>query len=66
MPIESAPRDGALFDVWIPSFAEPGKGYRVADLWVGSDGALRRGRDPLPVKLAHSPTHWMPLPAPPA
>jgi|GEM_PF-2381639 hypothetical protein len=66
-PIETAPREGVLFDVWVPSYAEPGKGYRVADLWIDASGTMFRSRDPQPVKLAHPPTHWMPLPdSPPA
>ena len=66
-PIETVPRDGTMFDVWVPSYAEPGKGYRVPNLWLDADGSMFRYRDPQPIKLSHPPTHWMPLPdSPPA
>lgn len=60
--IASAPRDGTRFDVWVPS--ESG-GYRVTDLWFGHSGKLYGG-DPWPADLPRWPTHWMPLPNPPA
>lgn len=64
-PIATAPRDGSVFDVWIPSFAEPGKGYRVADLQMCPDGRLYRHSRLNLAELARWPTHWMPLPTAP-
>jgi hypothetical protein len=57
-PIETAPRDGTMIDVW----AWPGE--RIPDVswreewgqWLHDDG---NGL------LSCVPTHWMPLPAPP-
>lgn len=65
MPIESAPRDGSKFDVWIPSFAEPGKGYRVADLQMCPNGRLYRYSRTNLANLARWPTHWRTIPAGP-
>ncbi len=65
-PIENAPRDRTWFDVWVPSFAEPGKGYRVPDLVMTEGGTLFRVGETHPVRLAHWPTHWRPRPSPPA
>jgi hypothetical protein len=56
-PIETAPRDGTLFDVW--------SGYRVTNLWFATNGKLYREGHSHPADLEHWPTHWMPLPAPP-
>lgn len=58
--IESAPRDGTTFDVWVPD--EDG-GYRVTDLYFSKRGLLLRGGGP--AELPRWPTHWMPLPEPP-
>lgn len=60
-PIETAPRDGTRFDVWVPSGSG---GYRVADLHFNAKGYLTR--DGIQAKdLACWPSHWRPLPAPP-
>ena len=60
-PIETAPKDGTPFDVWIPS--DHG-GYRVPDLRFNA-GKLCRGYVPCG-DLSRWPTHWMRRPAPPA
>lgn len=66
-PIESAPRDGPVllftpgrrkpvFEAWWAQDYEGGPGY-----WMTPIAPSGRGY----TILAHVPTHWMPLPAPP-
>jgi hypothetical protein len=68
-PIESAPRDGTVVDLWVKRWnheTDTFDGKRVtgcracggADLW------LREYQQGMPANSR--PTHWMPLPAPPA
>jgi hypothetical protein len=66
-PIETAPRDGTKFDLWIERDS-----YRVTDAywsdlqgWWCTDGDYGP-EEPLPLAIVPAPTHWMPLPAPPA
>lgn len=61
-PIDTAPRDGTYFDVWIPS--DYG-GYRVANLKRTERGTFFQYCHPFPADLARMPTHWMPLPPAP-
>jgi hypothetical protein len=61
-PIETAPKDGAPVDVWSGE-------YRVADAFFEGGKWLvfrvMKGRVPT-YNVIEPPTHWMPLPAPPA
>lgn len=60
-PIETAPRDGTRFDVWIPS--ERG-GWRATDLHFNERGAICRASGII-ADIPRWPTHWQPLPEPP-
>jgi hypothetical protein len=66
-PIESAPKDGTKIDLWV-HFAEDDRSYRQADAYWNADegtwqlGQYHTGQFLYPV----TPTHWMPLPDPPA
>lgn len=57
-PIETAPKNGATLLVWRPSEGEHYPAHVGVDLW--SDKSWYRSR------RYQQPTHWMPLPAPPA
>lgn len=65
-PIETAPKDGTHVDLWACSGGDPRFGDRYTDAafirgkWrysSGADGWL---------EVSYMPTHWMPLPNPPA
>lgn len=58
LPIESAPKDGSSLIAWAPGF---GMGALTL-FW--SDGYWREPAQHLGLKV--EPTHWMPLPPPPA
>lgn len=56
-PIETAPRDGTKFDVWVPdSFG----GHRMTDLSFNARGQLRQHGLLTLADLPKWPTHWMP------
>jgi hypothetical protein len=68
-PIETAPRDGTVFDTWQVSSSWQG---RVIDCWIaGDDYPQWRGRvlSTDDIQMVTGPdddaTHWRPLPAPP-
>lgn len=62
-PIETAPKDGTLIDVWCP---EAGGGYRVPDAWWSEvDSHWLYVGQGSPMRWAHEPTRWIPLPMPP-
>jgi len=65
--IESAPKDGTEMDVWCKSALDGDDGgYRTPNAWwCRSDMKWRRYGDER-IAWAHSPTHWQPLPPPPA
>jgi hypothetical protein len=76
-PIETAPKDGTLIDLWCRSFFWNADGerqlsveFRVADArwmddgWVNTDGNPHDVFDAFHDALQI--THWQPLPAPPA
>lgn len=71
-PIETAPKDGSLVDVWLGN-AEVDevefycdRGTRRATGWHYRNGKFRPHMGlGLPV-VTVTPTHWMPLPAPPS
>jgi hypothetical protein len=63
-PIETAPKDGSVIDLWTSC------GERVPDAkWTRHMGWVIWGTDsfesPGWERVFPSPTHWMPLPAPP-
>lgn len=62
LPIETAPKDGTEFDVWIPSDSG---GHRLTDLSFNRNGQLRQNGLLYAADLPRRPTHWMPKPAPP-
>jgi hypothetical protein len=57
-PIETAPKDGTLIDLWTPAgrLTDYGWGLDGAECWTHPDGYVADAQ----------PTHWMPLPPPPA
>lgn len=60
IPIETAPRDGSMFDVW--AVAAPDHQYRIPDVrYVYGQGFLKNYTRPIGEKL----THWMPRPEAP-
>lgn len=63
-PIETAPKDGMNFLAWFPSRKRHCVAWRQrhtldGDLWASF-------LDAYPDRWSDQPTHWMPLPAPPA
>lgn len=70
--IETAPRDGAVFDVWLGD-AEPADvefycspGSRRSPGWAWRQGKFRPCTGLTTMTVFVQPTHWMPLPEPPA
>jgi hypothetical protein len=79
-PIETAPKDGSVVDLWVPSYRQVNdylvEGHRVAacrwnDGW--GDGGFWEAKfvevdsfTPLDSIDGQQPTHWMPLPEPPS
>lgn len=70
-PIETAPRDGTVIlltyadDVLVGAWDAGESRYP----WKYLDAEWRRGKGLVPFMnglASHAPTHWMPLPAPPA
>ena len=53
LPIESAPKDGQIVDLWSPAFG------RVTDQWWDAEDACWSGLDDGEF------THWMPTPEQP-
>lgn len=71
-PIETAPRNGTIIDVWLGTadlddvafYCGPSGSRRAAD-WVWVGGKFRPAMG-LQMPVSVEPTHWMPLPEPPA
>lgn len=66
-PIETAPKDGTVIDVWVKDLKKnDGSGQRRTHVWW-SKNADRWSDDWLhvPRMFGVKPTHWMPLPEPP-
>lgn len=68
MPIESAPKDGALVDLWIA----PRDEFTGADLISCrvANAFYEHGRwchtaSRIDLRVWHNPTHWQPLPGAP-
>lgn len=68
-PIESAPKDGGLCDLWIEPKDEftgaPLIPCRVADAYFEGGRWYISGRR-VALRVWHNPTYWMPLPSAPA
>ena len=60
MPIETAPKDGTVFDAWIKCW-KGHAGYRISILWKNDAWWAYDGYD----AMSAAPTHWMPLPPAP-
>lgn len=59
-PIETAPKDGTLVDLWV---CDGSVGDRLADCqWLGGKWFWRY---PTASEVSSTPTHWQPLPPPP-
>jgi hypothetical protein len=65
-PIETAPKDGTPFDMW--GLDPAGGGFRMAYCFYSEEegGFLADDGCSLTDHPFFTPTHWMPLPAPPA
>lgn len=77
-PIESAPKDGTVIDLWCRrSWDPPLRDVRCTDVYwctthkcwrtVGNEHYVERTFQPplSPIDRHIIPTHWMPLPSPP-
>lgn len=79
-PIETAPRDGTPIDVWVEA-ADPALRSRITDVewrrptdsewWVHGGDTIETDEATWhdcfgPLGRIEQPTHWMPLPNPPA
>jgi hypothetical protein len=71
-PIETAPKDGTIFDVWLGDAADDDvqfyctEGTRRSCGWSWERGKFRPlGGLSVGMPVFVVPTHWMPLPAPP-
>jgi hypothetical protein len=62
-PIETAPKDGTLVDLWISSKVDEGVGQRVSDCFC--DGVRWHDGCAFVEDEWYRPTHWMPLPTAP-
>ena len=66
-PIETAPKDGTLVDLWVIDTSD-GSGRRETDAYFanGKWWSTRDTNAGEPVEQGRiTATHWMPLPAPP-
>lgn len=71
-PIETAPRDGTIIDVWLGGEAEESEiefyctpGTRRSTGWKWKDEKFRPDTGLTALTTFVVPTHWMPIPAPP-
>lgn len=64
-PIETAPKDGAIFLVWFPEQREIGYGNFVPADYAYPDAYYYFWFDVSEAEMEVSPTHWQPLPKPP-
>ena len=63
-PIETAPKDGRSFDVWVKSTKNPDYGVRMTGVYY-VQGVLCGSKFPNSSWCEYA-SHWMPLPTPPA
>lgn len=68
MPIETAPKDGSTILAFEPGYGlGDGKGVIATVHWLNADWSEACWACPLDLgKVFDLPTHWMPLPTPPA
>jgi hypothetical protein len=70
-PIETAPKDGTIIDVWLGEATEDvidfycAEGTRRATDWHWKKGQFRPYMPGTMVTVFAQPTYWMPLPDPP-
>ena len=71
-PIETAPQDGSIFDVWLGGDVELSDlqfycvpGSRRSSDWHWFEGKFRPYVGLVSVPTFVEPTHWQPLPEPP-
>ena len=71
-PIETAPRDGTIFDVWLGDCEEADRHFycspatRRSPDWHWRDGKFRPAvKSTFALTTFVEPTHWMPLPGSP-
>lgn len=62
-PIETAPKDGTPFDVWVKSTKNTTYGVRMAEVYF-SNGVICGRRFP-DASFGEYASHWMPLPTSP-
>lgn len=62
-PIETAPKDGTSFDIWVKSTKNPDYGVRMTG--VCFSGSVIWGRCVPNSSFGQYASHWMPLPQPP-
>ena len=65
-PIEVAPQNGTIVDLWVPS--PDSDGYRLADCLWSDDGwkqIYAESGGTFSVNTDFAPSHWMHLPEPP-
>lgn len=67
-PIETAPKDGSVFDVWLGNADESDRdfyctvgGFRAPG-WHWLNGKFRPFLHGISITCFQEPTHWMPLP----
>ena len=71
-PIETAPKDGTVIDVWLGGISESDRKFYCdgdtfrSPAWAWREGKFRPlGGLNITQVVFVQPTHWMPLPAPP-
>lgn len=70
-PIESAPKDGTIIDVWLGDTGPSDLAFycasntRRSPNWHWMNGKFRPFGGLLQIPVFVVPTHWMPLPEPP-
>lgn len=67
-PIETAPKDGSVFDVWLGNSDQSERDFYCTDGgfrspgWHWLNGKFRPFLNGLSIACFALPTHWMPLP----